>query len=133
MTEQITREVNLPATPAEVWHALTDRRWLESWLADSVALDLAPGGDARFIVNGEPREGWVEEARPPSATRPGLLAFWWQAADQPASRVTLEVSGAGHGTRLRVVEARPLELLDLVGVPLAGPGRGSPGPSLIAA
>ena len=133
MPDRITRELTLTAPPPEVWRALTERRWLESWLADSVAWELRPGGDARFVVDGEPREGWVEEARPPSATRPGVLSFWWQAPAQPASRVTFEILATPDGTRLRVVEARPLEVLDLVGIPLADPGRGSHGPALVAA
>ncbi len=133
MTDQITREVDLPAEPDAVWRAITEPRWLESWLAETVTIDLRPGGDARFVVDGEPREGWVEEARPPSAHHTGVLAFWWQASGEPASRVSLQLTATVDGTRLRVVEARPLEVLDLVGIPTADPGRGSRGPTLIAA
>ncbi len=36
-------------------------------------------------------------------------------------------------TRLRIVETRPLEVLDLVGIPLPGHGGARYGPALVAA
>ncbi len=53
--------------------------------------------------------------------------------DEPASRVELKIEERGDGTRLRVVETRPLEVLDLVGVPLPGLGGAGYGPALVAA
>ena len=87
-------------------------------------------------MEGEPRTGWVEEVCPPRDGRPGRLAFWWQAGDAPASRVCLELADTEAGTRVRVVEARPLEILDLVGMPLRGAGGSggqSFGPALVHA
>jgi uncharacterized protein YndB with AHSA1/START domain len=137
MTDAIERELELPWSADDVWHALTDRAWLESWLADEAALELWPGGEARFVVDGEPRSGWVEEVRPPRGSddngRTGRLTFWWQAEDGLASRVCIELVGRDEGTTLRVVEARPLEVLDLVGFPLPGLGGHSHGPALVAA
>src|ERR1039457_5642738 len=48
MTDRIERELVLPASPGDVWRALTDPDWLSQWLADEVTLELRPGGDARF-------------------------------------------------------------------------------------
>jgi uncharacterized protein YndB with AHSA1/START domain len=125
MTEHIEREICVAAPPEEVWEAVTD----SGWLADEVALDLRPGGDAQFETAETVRTGWVEEAVAPSR-----LAFWWSADGEPASRVelTLERDGEG-GTRVRVVESRPLELLDLVGTPMSRPGGAFFGPALVAA
>ena len=137
MTNLIERELELPWSAEQVWRALTDRTWLESWLADEAVLELWPGGAARFLVDGEPRTGWVEEATAPSGPdgthRTGRLAFWWQSEDGPASRVCIELTSLEAGTRLRILEARPLEVLDLVGVPLPGLGGHSYGPALVAA
>ena len=134
MTDLIERELELAAPPEEVWEALTDPARLAGWLADDVALEMWPGGDARFIVGGERREGWVEEVTAP-AGEPGTgrLAFWWAADGEPASRVELEVSASGPGSRLRVVESRPLTVLDLIGTPLPGQGADRYGPALVAA
>jgi uncharacterized protein YndB with AHSA1/START domain len=104
-----TLELQLPVSPGEAWDALTDPELLGRWLADEVAFDLRPGGEGRLV-------------------------FWWAQDGEPASRVELELTPSDRGgSVLRVVEARPLEVLDLVGIPLQGPGGGAYGPALVAA
>jgi len=137
MTNRIERELPLPGSLAEVWQALTDPDWLAQWLADEVAMELRPGGEARFRIGAEVRTGWVEEVSPPPRDgregRGGRLAFWWALDDEPASRVELALTPIEPGsTLLRVVESRPLEVLDLVGIPLPGPGGSTHGPALAA-
>ncbi len=124
MAERIERELLIAASPDEVWDAVTG----EGWLADEVILDLTPGGDAEFRSRDEVKTGWVEEVLAPER-----LAFWWAVDGEPATRVELTLTPAEHATRLRVVETRPLELLDLVGVPLPGAGGRTFGPALVAA
>jgi uncharacterized protein YndB with AHSA1/START domain len=124
MTERIERELWLSATREVVWEAVTS----DGWLADRVTLDLRPGGDAEFESDGRVRTGWVEDV-----SAPARLSFWWAVDDEPASRVELRIDGVGESTRLRVVETRPLEVLDLVGVPLPGVGGARFGPALVAA
>lgn len=129
--EQVERELVLPAAPKDVWRVITS----PGWLAADVRLELVPGGEASFSCEEWSKQGWVEEAITPSEDEPGgRLAFWWSAEGEPASRVelTLEPEGA-WSTRLRVVEARPLEVLDVVGVPLPGAGGGSRGPAMLVA
>jgi uncharacterized protein YndB with AHSA1/START domain len=143
MTELIQREVVLPASPVAVWRALSDPGWLEAWLADEVQLDLRPGGDARFTIGSECLTGWVEEVTPPPADgsrcSTARLVFWWEREGEPASRVSLELADTDGGTRLRVVEARPLQVLDLIGLSLGGPhstsrsGSQRSGPALVSA
>jgi uncharacterized protein YndB with AHSA1/START domain len=124
MSEQIEREMLLEATPEEVWAMVTS----DGWLADEVSLELQPGGEARFRSAREAKSGWVEEARAPHR-----LAFWWTAEDEPATRVELTLRRAQERTLLRVVESRPLALLDVVGIPLPGASGPSFGPALVAA
>ena len=132
MTDRIERQLLLPAPPEEVWEVVTG----PGWLAEDVSLELFPGGDARFRSHGSIKTGWVEEAGPPDddAATAGRLAFWWARDGAPATRVelTLDPEGAS-ATRLRVVETRPLEVLDLIGTPLPGAGGRSFGPALVAA
>lgn len=142
MTDRFQRDLDLDADLAAVWRAITDPEWLREWLAEDVEIELWPGGEARFIVDGVRRSGWVEEVSPPAGDGPprgGRLTFWWQPdedQDEPASRVSLELTETARGTRVRLTETRPLEVLDLIGIPLrdAG-GRGGPryGPALVAA
>jgi uncharacterized protein YndB with AHSA1/START domain len=124
MSDRIERELSLPAGPEEVWDVVTG----DGWLADEVELELAPGGDACFRSGEFVKTGWVEEARAPER-----LAFWWAADGEPATRVELTLEADAERTRLRVVETRPLDVLDLVGIPLPGAGGRSFGPALIAA
>lgn len=134
MTDRIERELELPAPSEEVWEALTDPERLSGWLADEVSFDLRPGGDATFRDGDTLRQGWVEEVSPPdSDAGAARLAFWWAIDDEPASRVELTLEPTHGGTRLRVVETRPLELLDVIGVPLLGSEGASFGPELVAA
>ncbi len=136
MTDQIERELELPASIEQAWRAMTDPAWLSFWLADEVSLELWPGGDARFETGDRTRTGWVEEVSAPAAGDRGAsarLAFWWSHDGEPASRVELTLTALEQGTRLRVSETRPLEVLDLVGVPLPGQGGARFGPALVAA
>ena len=127
--ERIDRDVLIPASPDDVWTVITGH----GWLAEQVELELTPGGDARFSDPGSERTGWVEEARAPSADGQGRLVFWWGPEGEPATRVELTLAPHGEtSTRLWVVESRPLEALDLVGLPLPGQGGMTRGPAMLA-
>ncbi len=130
MAERVAREVWLAAPADEVWEAVVDG----SWLADETRLELAPGGDAWFRCGVQERSGWVEEATAPGADgREGRLSFWWALDDEPASRVEVTVQQRDELTRVRVIEARPLDVLGLVGLPLSGDSAGRTyGPALSA-
>jgi uncharacterized protein YndB with AHSA1/START domain len=133
MTDRIERELELPAPSDEVWEALTDPERLAEWLADEVSFDLRPGGDASFRDGDTLRRGWIEEVSPPEGPAggepgSGRFAFWWASDDEPATRVEFTLEPAPGGTRVRVVETRPLELLDAIGSPLFGSGSASFGP-----
>lgn len=112
---ELTREVLLAATPEEVWDSLAE----PEWLGEKASIELRPDGEVRA---GE-RHGFVEEAEP--ARR---LVFWWSRADEAATRVELELEPEGESTYLRVLESRPLAMLDLCGAEfvLAAPQRGTP-------
>jgi uncharacterized protein YndB with AHSA1/START domain len=124
MSDRIERSLLLHSTPEAVWEAITR----SDWLADEVDLDLRPGGDATFRSGETVKSGWIEEA-----SAPERLAFWWGVDGEPATRVELTIEEQGELTQLRVVETRPLELLDLLGTPLPGAGGRSYGPALVAA
>jgi uncharacterized protein YndB with AHSA1/START domain len=124
MSERIEREVWLPVSPEAVWDAVTN----DGWLAERVSLDLRPGGSAEFDYGDRVRSGWIEDV-----SAPERLSFWWSDDDEPASRVELRIEARGESTRLRITETRPLEVLDLIGVPLPGAGGATFGPALVAA
>ena len=45
---EIVREIELDASPEDVWEALTDETQLEEWFANDVELDPTPGGRGVF-------------------------------------------------------------------------------------
>lgn len=130
LVDRIERELVLAAPPRNVWELVT----ASGWLADEVEFELVPGGDARFLTDAQERTGWVEAALAPDDDGGGgHLVFWWAAEGDSATRVeiTLEPESAGM-TRLRVLETRPLQVLDLVGIPLPGTGGSTPGPVMLS-
>ncbi len=124
MNDKVERELLVEAPPEQVWEAMTG----DGWLADEVELDLRPGGDAQFRSQHQTKVGWIEDV-----SAPERLTFWWSADGEPATRVELTLTREDGLTRLRVLETRPLDLLDLVGTPLPGIGGKSFGPALVAA
>ena len=100
---ELNREITLPAPPEEVWESLAE----PEWLGEDARIELRPDGDVRA---GE-RTGFVEEAEEPSR-----LVFWWSAPGEDATRVELDLEEDGDDTIVRVVESRPLAMLDLYGV-----------------
>src|SRR5581483_9830082 len=134
MSDRVERRTWLPAHPDDVWEIVIG----EDWLAEEVSLELRPGGDATFRTGEEVRTGWVEDAARPSDDGAGRLAFWWAADGEPASRVEVTIERARgwdgpDGTRVRIVESRPLDALDLIATPLPGVGGSTYGPALLAA
>ena len=106
MDKAVERELIVPETPEEVWRSLAE----PGWLGDDASIELEPAGEVRA---GE-RSGFVEEA-----DEPHRLVFWWSAPDEEASRVELDLDEVDEGTRVRVTESRPLEILTLRGRDLA--------------
>jgi uncharacterized protein YndB with AHSA1/START domain len=99
---ELNREITLPASSEEVWASLAE----PAWLGSEASIELHPDGE----VSAGERKGFVEEV-----VEPRRLVFWWSRADEDATRVEIELEEAGGETILRVVESRPLAMLDLRG------------------
>lgn len=79
------REIEIEASPEDVWEALATEEGREAWLEDE---------PAREIV--------VE-----SAEEPHRLVWWWWTEDAPATRVEVLVVAAPAGSRVVVIESAP--------------------------
>jgi uncharacterized protein YndB with AHSA1/START domain len=112
---ELTREITLPATAEEVWRSLEQ----PAWLGEDASIELHPDGDVRA---GD-RTGFVEEVE-----EERRLVFWWAAPEEDSTRVELSLEEDGDVTHVRVVESRPLALLDLYGAEIvtAAPRRAQP-------
>lgn len=106
---EVTRELVMPAPPAEVWEALTVPERLEEWFANDVELEAEPGGEGTFTwENGEVRRAYVDEVE--DGRR---FAFRWSDEESsPGSEtyVAFTLEEVPEGTRLTVTEsARTVE------------------------
>jgi uncharacterized protein YndB with AHSA1/START domain len=96
---EIERDIVFPASPAEVWEALTEPERLEEWFASEASLDLRPGGEGVFRWgDGDERRAVVRELEPEER-----LVLDWDDDGQ----VVLELEEVDGGTRLHVVETSP--------------------------
>ena len=112
MTDRIERELWLPAAPDDGVGG--GHRPMAGWRRRGRARPAARR--RRAVSTPATRSGRLGRGRP--RARGALDCFWWARDDEPATRVELTLDEPpSAGTRLRVVETRPLEMLDLVGDP----------------
>jgi uncharacterized protein YndB with AHSA1/START domain len=80
----VRREVEVDASPEEVWEALSTDEGRERWLAE-------PERDIRIEVLDAPHR----------------LVWWWEGADAPPTRVEFRVVAVPPGSRVIVTESIP--------------------------
>src|SRR5258706_9095051 len=98
----ITRRVDLDVSLDELWRLVSEPGELAGWFADSVELDLRPGGAGRIIDGGVHRDVRVDRVDPGHR-----IEFMWHDLDEPAtaSRVVIEIGPAADGrSRLDITE-----------------------------
>jgi len=81
---EVCREVEVQASPEEVFEALVTEEGRERWLDEPE------------------REIHIESADPPER-----LAWWWSSEEHPATRVEFRIVAAPRGTRVVVTESVP--------------------------
>ena len=105
----VEREITIPASPGDVWPAVTHSDELSTWFGADVELDARPGGRGVFRwPDGTERQAVVEDVE---AGR--RLSFRWlpfqrtpegEAVTVPSTRVEITLDAVPEGTRVRVVE-----------------------------
>jgi uncharacterized protein YndB with AHSA1/START domain len=96
----------LPATPSEVWKALTRSEELSSWFEAEVEIDAAPRGR----VTARHRDGRTVRGVVVAANRPWRLVLAWNDGDADGSRVEFTLEAVPEGTCLTVTETPASEL-----------------------
>jgi uncharacterized protein YndB with AHSA1/START domain len=84
VTMTVRREIDVEASPEEVWEALATEEGRERWLSEPE------------------REIHVEVL-----DSPHRVVWWWAGADEPATRVEFRVIAVPAGTRVVVIESAP--------------------------
>jgi uncharacterized protein YndB with AHSA1/START domain len=108
--QRVDQAVDLDASVADVWRALTEAQGLEAWFAARAEISPVPGGHIEFFFeDGSMRPAVIEEVE-----REARLVFRWlpfeRLADgstraRGAGRVELTLRPTEDGTRLHVVES----------------------------
>jgi uncharacterized protein YndB with AHSA1/START domain len=115
--ELIRREVLLPASPGEVWEALTDGKQVSEWFGAEVEMESRLGGRVRFRWRDGAERGAVIEAL--EADR--LLVLRWlpfekdaegKTRRRPGTQVRFTLGRREGGTLLVVQETLPMPLLE---------------------
>jgi uncharacterized protein YndB with AHSA1/START domain len=81
---EVRREVEIDASPEEVYEALVTEEGRDRWLQEPE------------------REIHIESADPPNR-----LVWWWATEEQPATRVAFQIVALPRGTRVVVTESTP--------------------------
>jgi uncharacterized protein YndB with AHSA1/START domain len=80
----VRREIDVDASPEEVWEALATEEGRERWLEET---------EREIHVE-------VQDA-------PHRLVWWWGSSEEPATRVEFVLAPASTGTRVVVTESSP--------------------------
>jgi uncharacterized protein YndB with AHSA1/START domain len=91
-SEEVRREVEIDASPDEVWEAIATEEGRERW--------LEPDPD--------------REIRVETSDQPERMVWWWWREDEAPRRVELTIVGVPAGTRVVVVESAPAFPLTLL-------------------
>ncbi len=81
---EVRREVEVDATPEEVFEALVTEEGRERWLEEP------------------DRQIHIESTEPPNR-----LVWWWSSEEEPATRVDFRIVALPRGTRVVVIESSP--------------------------
>ncbi len=106
--EQVVHEIDLAASPDEVFEMFVDPARLVRWIGISAELEPRPGGRFRFEI----QPGQYCEGEYVVLHRPHALELTWGWTDPffdlPAgsSRVRVELTPSALGTRLRLTHDR---------------------------
>ena len=113
--DAVAREILLPATPTEVWEALTDGSRVSEWFGAEVEMSARLGGRVRFRWgDGRERSAVIETYEPERLLVLRWLPFELDAGGKtrtrPTTTVRFTVGPREKGTLLEVQETSPSPL-----------------------
>ncbi len=98
---RVTRSVVLPASPDDVWPALTEPDRLAGWLGGRVEMEGRAGGRVVLADDDGLRWGTIELFQP---GRVLALRLWERSQGLSGTRIEFTLDRVKEGTRLTVVE-----------------------------
>ena len=99
--DSVTRSIEVPATPEEVWGVLTHGALLGECLGGLATIDPRPGGEVSFIDEDETRLGAIDQF-----VEAERLSFIWYADERDPTEVVIDLEPLPEGTLVRVTERK---------------------------
>lgn len=100
---QVTRSIEIRATPSKVWRHIGSKEGLRRWISPNLEIDLKVGGQYRFL--GPDEKTWVS-GRVMELVPEGWLILSWLEEDQgwahPA-RFVIALEAAAAGTKVTII------------------------------
>lgn len=96
---QVTRSLEIRATPSKVWRYLASRDGLSRWISPDLEIDLTVGGRFRFL--GQDQKTWVSGTVLEIVPEGWLILSWMEEGQgwmHPA-RLVLALEASRGGTR----------------------------------
>jgi len=99
---ELSQDIELPATPEQVWQAIATGPGMDSWFMGTNEIDPRPGGTSRMTVGGQADEATV------TAADPGKLLAYRSEPGEDGAFMAFEYlleARDGGGTTLRLVQS----------------------------
>jgi uncharacterized protein YndB with AHSA1/START domain len=100
---QVTRSIEIRATPSKVWRYLATQEGLRRWISPNLEIDLVVGGTYRFL--GPDQKTWITGNVLEIAPE-GWLVLSWMERDQGWShpaRLSIALEASGVGTKATMI------------------------------
>ncbi len=113
-TDRIEKQIELKASPARVWRALTDHKEFGAWFGVNLEAPFVPGKTTRGRITYPGYEHLVMEVSVQTMEPERLFSFHWHPAavdvnadysKEPPTLVEFRLEPIGSGTRLFVTES----------------------------
>ena len=112
--DSITKTVDIPASPARVWDALTDFQKFGDWFKVALNEPFAPGSRSTGVTTYPGYEGYAWLATVEFMEPESLFSMHWHHDavypelpydQQPTTRVEFRLQSTTDGTRLTIIES----------------------------
>lgn len=100
---QVTRSIEIPASPRAVWRWLASQDALRQWISPNLEIDLRVGGTYRFL--GPDDKTWVSGTVLELQAQKSLILSWLEEDSgwlHPA-RLVITLAPAAGGTRVTLI------------------------------
>jgi uncharacterized protein YndB with AHSA1/START domain len=101
--QQVTRSIEIKATPRAVWRWLATQEALRRWISPNIEIDLRVGGAYRFL--GPDEKTWVSGTVLELEAEKRLILSWLEEGMgwQRPARLAITLAPSAAGTRVTLI------------------------------